>query len=98
MVEPSETKPAVLAEVPTKITSNQVIATILLLAGCRFAAGVLAPLLVAVLLAVALAPIVSTFSRVMPRWVAAAIVVLGIVGGFIGVAWTLSDDVVRFSR
>jgi len=97
MAEPSE-KPAVLAEVPTQITATQVIATILVLAACKFASGILAPLLIAVLLAVALAPLVAVFSRVMPRWVASAIVVAGIAAGFGVVAWSLSDDVARFSK
>jgi predicted PurR-regulated permease PerM len=98
MAEPSETKPASLAEVPTQITATQVIATILVLAACKFASGILAPLLVALLMAIALAPIVGVVSRVMPRWAAAAIVVLGLAGAFCFAAWTLSDDVVRFSK
>jgi predicted PurR-regulated permease PerM len=98
MAEPSEAKPAVLAEVPTQITATQVIATVMVLAACKFASGILAPLLVAVLLAVALAPIVGAFSRVMPRWVAAAIVVSGLCGAFGVIGWSLSDDVARFSK
>ena len=95
--EPAE-KQAVLPEVPTSITATQVIAVILSLAACRYGRGVLAPLLVAVLLAVALAPIVKTFSRVMPRWLAAAVVVLVIIGAFGATAWTLTDEVSAFSR
>jgi predicted PurR-regulated permease PerM len=98
MAEPSETKPAVLAQVPTSITATQIIAVILTLAACRFASGIIAPLLVAVLLAVALAPIVSAFSRVMPRWLAAAIVVLGIGAAFGVTAWSLADEAATFSR
>lgn len=89
---------AVLPQVPTQITANQVIAVILTLAACKFASGVLAPLLVAVLLAVALAPIVRVFERIMPRWLASAIVVIGIAGAFTGAAWSLSDEAVTFSR
>lgn len=89
---------AVLPEVPTSITATQVIAIILGLAACKFASGVLAPLLVAVLLAMALAPIVSAFSRVMPRWIASAIVVIAIAGAFGFTAWALSDEVAAFSR
>ena len=98
MAEPSEAKPAVLAQVPTQITATQVIATILVLVACRFASGILAPLLVAVLLAVALAPIVALFERVMPRWVASAIVVVGIAAGCGVIVWSLSDDVAKFSK
>lgn len=88
----------VIAKVPTAITAPQVIAVILLLAACRYASGFLAPLLVAILLAVALAPIVKALSRVMPRWLASAFVVIGIVGAFALTAWTLSDEVAQFSR
>ena len=100
MAEPSadDVKPAVLPEVPTRVTAAQVIAVILALAACRAASGVLAPLLVALLLAIALAPIVATFERLMPRWIAAAIVVLGITSGFGVAAWILSDEVSGLSR
>jgi predicted PurR-regulated permease PerM len=91
-------KQTVIPQVPTSITATQVIAVILLLAACRYASGVLAPLLVAVLFAVALAPIVKGLARVMPRSLAAGIVVLGIAGAFALVAWTLSDEVSAFSK
>ena len=100
MAEPKEAdeKPAVLLTVPTQITATQVISVILALAACRYASGILAPLLVAVLLAIALAPLVRVLSRVMPRWLAAAIVVLGITGGCLLAVWSLSDEVATFSR
>jgi predicted PurR-regulated permease PerM len=95
----AETKPAaVLPQVPTQITAAQTIAVILALAACRYASGILTPLLVAVLLAIALAPLVRGLSRVMPRWIASAIVVLGIASAFVLTAWTLSDEAVAFSR
>ncbi len=62
---------------PTQITATQVIALILALAACRYASGVLAPLLFAVMAALALAPLVKALARVIPRWIAAAIVVIG---------------------
>jgi len=100
MAEPTGTidRPAVIPQVPTQITATQVIAVILALAACRYASGILAPLLVAVLLAIALAPLVSALSRAMPRWIAAAIVVVGITAGFCLVAWSLSDEAAAFSR
>lgn len=100
MADPSEAevKPAVLPEVPTKITAAQVIAVILALAACRAAAGVLAPLLVALLFAIALAPLVSALTRVMPRWIAAAVVVVSITSAFGVAAWMLSDEIAAFSR
>jgi predicted PurR-regulated permease PerM len=53
---------------------------------------------VAVLLAVALAPPVRQLSRVIPRWLAAAVMVLGIGAAFGVTAWLLSDDITVFSR
>src|SRR5215213_5747781 len=96
--ETVEKPAAVIPEVPTRMTAPQVIAAILILAACRYASGVLAPLLAALLLAVALAPIVKTFSRVMPRWLASAIVVIGIASAFGLTAWALSDEVSEFSK
>ena len=87
-----------IPQVPTSITAVQVIAVILALAACRYASGFLAPLLTAVLFAVALAPMVRGLSRVMPRWLAALVVVIGIAGACGLTAWTLSDEVSAFSR
>lgn len=100
MAEPirSIERQSVIPQVPTQITATQVIAVILALAACRYASGILAPLLVAVLFAIALAPLVSALSSVMPRWAASAIVVLGITGTFGVVAWSLSDEAATFSR
>ena len=50
---------------------------ILALAACRYASGFLAPLLLAVMAALALAPLVEALARVIPRWIAAAVVVIG---------------------
>jgi predicted PurR-regulated permease PerM len=100
MAEPSEAqgKAAVLPQVPTQITAAQVIAVILALAACRYASGVLAPLLVAVLLAIALAPLVGVLERLMPRSIASAVVVLSIAGVFGITMWSLSDEVAAFSK
>jgi len=99
MAEPRDgEKTVVIPQVPTSMTATQVIAVILVLAACRSASGILAPLLVAVLLAVAVAPIVQVFSRVMPRWLASAVVVIGIAAAFGLTAWTLSDEVSAFSQ
>jgi predicted PurR-regulated permease PerM len=50
------------------------------------------------LIAVALAPIVRAFGRVMPRWLASALVVIGIASVFGLTAWALSDEVSAFSK
>jgi predicted PurR-regulated permease PerM len=91
-------KAAVIPQMPTHITATQIIALILALAACRYASGFLAPLLFAIMASLALAPLVKTLTRVIPRWIAAAIVVIAISGAFGFTGWLLSDDVANFSR
>lgn len=100
MAEPREggEKSVVIPQMPTSITATQVIAVVLCLAAFQFARDVLAPLLLGVLTAVALAPLVRGLSRVMPRWIAAAVVVIAIASAFGFTAWMLSDEVAAFSR
>ena len=96
--ETTEKQPAALPQMPTSITAPQVIALILLLAAMRYAQGLLAPLLFGVMSSLALSPLVKTLSRIMPRWIAAGIVVVAITSAFGVTAWVLSDDVATFSR
>ena len=100
MAEPRENgeKTALIPQMPTSITAAQVIAVILCLAAFRSARDVLAPLLLGVLAAVALAPLVSSLSRLIPRWIAAAIVVITIATAVGLTAGGLSDEVAAFSR
>lgn len=91
-------KPAVIPQVPTSFSATHMIAVILALAAGRYAQGVLAPLLIAVLAALALAPLVRLLSRAIPRWIASAMVVLMIAGSFGFTAWMLSDEVAAFSQ
>lgn len=91
-------KTAVIPQMPTHITSTQIIALILALAACRYASGFLAPLLFAIMTSLALAPLVKTLTRVIPRWIAAAIVVISITGAVGFTVWLLSDDIANFSR
>ena len=93
-----EEKPAAIPVMPTQITAIQIIAVILTLAACRYASGILTPLLVAVLVAIGLAPLVRVTSRVVPRWLASAVVVLSIASVFGVAAWTISDEVAAFSQ
>lgn len=93
-----EKPPAQIPVVPSAITAPQIIALLLSLAALRYGREFLAPLLVAVLAAVALAPLVKTLSRAMPRWLAAAFVVLSIASVFGFTIWVLSDDIATFSR
>lgn len=96
--ETAEKQPAAIPQMPTSITAPQVIALILALAACRYASGILAPLLLAVMASLALAPLVKALARIMPRWIASAIVVIAISAGVGLTAWVLSDDVANFSR
>lgn len=89
---------ATVAKVPTQITAAQVIAILLAIFALRFAQGVLAPVLVAVLASVALAPLVSLLTRIVPRSVAAAIIVVGIAALVVVTAYALSDEAVTFSK
>jgi predicted PurR-regulated permease PerM len=100
MAEPRENgeKTALIPEMPTRVTATQVIAVILCLAAFRSARDVMAPLLLGVLTAVALAPLVRALSRVISRWIAAAVVVIAIAAAFGFTAWALSDEVAAFSR
>ena len=68
---------AALPEVPTQITAVQVIAVLLLLFALSSARGVLAPLMLALLASLALAPPVRGLSRLIPRWVASAVRMVG---------------------
>jgi predicted PurR-regulated permease PerM len=99
MAEPeAEEKPAVIPSVPTRVTAIHLIAFLLSLAALRYSREFLAPLFVAILLAVALAPPVRQLSRAMPRWLASAVVVIGIGATFAFTAWLLSDEIAVFSR
>jgi predicted PurR-regulated permease PerM len=94
----AEKPQAQLPVVPSSITAPQVIALLLALAALRYGREFLAPLLVAVLAAVALAPPVRALSRTMPRWLASAIVVMSLTSVFGATIWVLSDDIATFSR
>lgn len=101
MSEPSDApeKPAAaLPEVPTQITAVQVIAALLLLFALSYAKGVLAPLMLALLASLALAPPVRWLSRIIPRSVASAVVVVGITAAIGFTGYLLSDEVAAFSR
>jgi predicted PurR-regulated permease PerM len=95
----SEDKPAAtLPAVPSTIRPTQIIALLLALAALRYGREFLAPLLTAILAAVALAPPVRQLSRAMPRWLASAVVVLTIGSAFVFTAWLLSDEIAAFTR
>jgi predicted PurR-regulated permease PerM len=68
------------------------IATILVVAALRAASGFLVPLVFGIVLALTFAPIVRRLQRLMPRWIASALVVVTVVGGLGGFAYSMSDE------
>ena len=99
MAEPAtDEKTAVIPAVPTQVTAAHLIAFLLALAALRYSREFLVPLLIAILVALALAPPVRQLSRIIPRWLAAAVMVVGIAGSFAFTGWMLSDDIGTFSR
>jgi predicted PurR-regulated permease PerM len=68
------------------------IATILLVAALRAAAGFIVPIVFGVVLALTLAPVVKRLERVMVRWVASALVVVTVLTAIGACAYSMSDE------
>jgi predicted PurR-regulated permease PerM len=68
------------------------IATILAVAALRAAAPFLVPLVFGMVIALAFAPFVRRLERVIPRWIASALVVLTVAGGVTGFAYSMTDE------
>ena len=68
------------------------IATILVVAALRAAAGFLVPLVFGIVLALTFAPFVRRLERIIPRWIASALVVITVVGSLSGFAYSMSDE------
>jgi predicted PurR-regulated permease PerM len=68
------------------------IATILIVAALRAAAGFLVPLVFGIVLALTFAPIVRRLQRAIPRWIASALVVVIAVATLGGFAYSMSDE------
>ena len=98
VTDQSSKPPAALPEVPTTITAEQIIAFLLLVFALSYAKGLLAPLTLAVLGSLALSPVVRILSRVLPRWLASAVVVLSLTAALGVTGYALSDEVAAFSR
>ena len=82
---------------PTRITSGQVVAALLVVGTLGYGEGFFAPLLTALFVSIALAPPVR-WRKVMPRFVASAVVV-GALVGVVGVTgYALSDEAASFAR
>ena len=91
--DPDAPRILLLAPVNVRSISLVVIASLASLAGLRWAAPVLIPLLLALLVTYALSPIVETLARFrIPRALSAAVLLLSIIGSVVGTAYWLSDD------
>jgi predicted PurR-regulated permease PerM len=71
------------------------LAVVVTVAALSLAQGFFIPVFVAIVLALALARIVRRLERIVPRWIASAIVVLLMVGGAAGFAYSLSNQAAR---
>jgi predicted PurR-regulated permease PerM len=87
--------PRILLQTPINVRSISlvVIASLASLLALRWAAPVLIPLLLALLVTYALSPIVEALARFqIPRALSSAVLLLSIIGGVVGTAYWLSDD------
>ncbi len=90
-------EPGVLLHSPVSLRSASllVIAVLASLTALHLAQVVFVPLVMGVMLSYALTPLVNQMVRVhIPRTLAAAMLLLGIVGGTVTIAYSLSDDTV----
>jgi predicted PurR-regulated permease PerM len=91
-------EPDAMLQSPVSLRSASllVIAVLFSLAALRLASAVFVPLVVGVMFSYALTPLVNLMVRFhLPRALAAAILLMGIVGGSATVAYSLSDDTVE---
>ncbi len=87
--------PRVLLHMPVDVRSASmaVVAVLLALYTLHWAADVIIPLLLGVMFSYALSPVVDVLERWrVPRWIGAALMVLGVVGGLSWTAYALADD------
>lgn len=94
---PDPEEPGVLLQSPISLrnASLLVIAVLMSLAALRLASAVFIPLVMGVMVSYALTPLVNRMVQChIPRTLAAALLLLGIVSGAGTIAWSLSDDAV----
>lgn len=94
---PDAEEPGVLLQSPISLRSAAllVIAVLMSLAALRLASGVFIPLVMGVMFSYALTPLVNRMVQLhIPRTLAAALLLLGIISGTGTIAWSLSDDTV----
>jgi len=79
-------------------TGSYVIAVLGTVIALKLGQGFLAPLFFALIASVALAPLVRWLTRLMPRGLASAVVVVALVGFVSIMGYSLSDEATAFSR
>jgi len=97
LTAPDPEEPGVLLQSPISLrnASLLVIAVLMSLAALRLASAVFIPLVMGVLVSYALTPLINRMVQLhIPRTLAAALLLLGIVSGAGTIAWSLSDDAV----
>jgi predicted PurR-regulated permease PerM len=97
LTAPDPEEPGVLLQSPISLrnASLLVIAVLMSLAALRLASAVFIPLVMGVMVSYALTPLVNRMVQLhIPRTLAAALLLLGIVSGAGTIAWSLSDDTV----
>ena len=93
--EPAHEKERVMLRTPVDVRSAAmiVVASLLSLYALRWAAGIVIPVLMALLFSYALAPLVDRLVRMgLPRSLGAALVMITLVGGLAWGTWSLSDQ------
>jgi predicted PurR-regulated permease PerM len=93
-VEPPPARTPLLPDLlPPRDAALTVLAVLALLFTLHWAAVVVVPLLLGLMLSYALTPLVNRLVRLrVPRMLAAALLLLGLVGGAGGLVWSLADD------
>ena len=97
-VDPSEPSEVASQEpLATEISGLQkyallAISTVVVVAALRLAQGFFVPIVFGMVVALALAPLVKRLQRIMPRWIAAALVVGSLVGLLGVMSYSLSDE------
>lgn len=90
---PEESVPLFHSPVGIRSASLLVIAVLLSLTALRLASAIFVPLVMGVMFSYALTPLVNRMVRLhIPRALAAAILLMSIVGGTASIAYSLSDD------
>ena len=83
---------------PSGTYATRVLAILAVVAALKLSQGLLAPLVLALFIAVALAPPVRWLSHLIPRSIAAGVVVVGLVSAASLAGYSLTDEVAAFSK